>query len=185
MRLGFLMSIGILLYFLWEIISAFRRLSAFRKPLKLLRHAFLWTSKIISRSFSELDFSTSTWAKRTVDVIATSCPYLKLLVWLRANPILLDRFARRFGVHISFFSVSAAIFSYRHFSSLVLHFRYSTALKPKMKLIVLIVIGIPHMFMSGFIGGGCFGLALSIHEVFRPFLQDLDDPYRERLVFEF
>lgn len=75
--LGFLMSIGISLYFLWEIISAFGRLNAFSKPLKLLHHAFLWTSKIISRPFSELDFSTPTWAQGTVDVIAKFCPYLK------------------------------------------------------------------------------------------------------------
>lgn len=41
--------LGILRVISYE--KLFRQLSAIRKPVKILRHAFLWTSKIISRQF--------------------------------------------------------------------------------------------------------------------------------------
>jgi hypothetical protein len=186
MWLGILMSIGISLYFLWEIISAFGQLNAFRKPLKLLRHAFLWTSKIISRPFSELDFSTPTWAKGTVDIIAKWCLYLKLLVLLCANLILLDQFVRRFGVHMSFFSICAVICAVPGLFFLGFPFRIFHHTETKNELIVVVVVGILFLFVSGLIGGACcLGLALSIRQIIRPFFQDLDDPRRERLAFEF
>jgi len=106
--LGTFMGVGFSVYFLWEIISAFGQLDAFREPLKLLRHAFLWTFEFMSRPFNELDFNTPTWTKGIVDIFAKFCLYLKLLALLRANRILLDRLMRRFGVRISFFSVCAA-----------------------------------------------------------------------------
>lgn len=186
MWVGILISIRISLYFLREIISAFEQLSVFRKLLKLLRHAFLWTSKIISRPSGELDFSTSTRAKGTVDVIAKFCPYPKLLVLLRANPILVDRFVMRFGVHISFFSVCAAACSAQAFFFLGSPFLISLRTETKGELIVVIVVGILYVFMSAFIGGCyCLSLALSISEVLGPFFQDLNDPYRKRLILEF
>ena len=104
--LGILTGIGFALYPLSEIVAAFWQLSAFRKPRKLLRRAFLWTSKIISRQFNQLDFSTPTWAEGTVEIIPKYCPCLKPLIFLLCtNPIHLDRCMRRFGVHISVFSV--------------------------------------------------------------------------------
>jgi len=170
-------GIGISVYFLWEIISAFGQLNAFRKPLKLLRRAFLWTSKIMSRPFNELDFSTPTWAKGTVDIIAKFCLYPKLLALLRTNPILLDRFASRFGVHISIFSVCAVICTVPGFFFLGFPFRIFHRAETKNEHIVVIVLGILYVFTSGLLGGAfCLGLALSIREILRPFFQDLDDP---------
>jgi len=61
--LGTFMGVGFSVYILWEIISAFGQLDAFREPLKLLRHAFLWTFEFMSRPFNELDFNTPTWTK--------------------------------------------------------------------------------------------------------------------------
>jgi len=100
MWLGILMGVGFSLYFLWEMISAFLQLSAFRKPVKLLHHGFLWISKTISHQFSKLDFSTPTWAEGAVDILAKICPFVKLSVLLRTNRILLDRFVRHFGVWV-------------------------------------------------------------------------------------
>lgn len=186
MWLGIFMGIGISLYFLWEIISAFGQLNAIRKPRKLLHYAFLRTSTFISRPFSEHDFSTPAWAEGIVDVIVRFCPYLTPLVLLRANPIPLDRFVRRFGVRIFFFSVGAVMCAVPAFFFLGFPFRIFHRSETKSEHIVVMVVGILYVFISGLIGGvSCFGLALSIRELLRPFFQDLEDPYRETMAFEF
>jgi len=186
MWLGILMGVGFSLYFLWEMISAFLQLGAFRKPVELLCHGFLWISKAISRQFSKLDFSTPIWAEGAVNILTRICPFLKLSVLLRANHILLDRFVRRFGVHIFVFTFAAILCCFPTFFFLGFPFRIFHPTETKSELIVVMVVGMLYVFIAGLIGGVfCVGLALSIRQVLRPFFQDLDDPYRERMVFEF
>jgi len=56
----------------------------------------------------------------------------------------------------------------------------------KNEFIVVMVAGILYVFISGLMGGVfCLGLALCIREILRPFWQDLNDPYRQRIAFEF
>jgi hypothetical protein len=95
-----LVNIGYSLYFLREIVSAFGRLTPFRKLAKLLRRAFLWTPKTISRQFG--DFNTPTWAERALSVVTQFCQCFKTVIWFPANPTLV-RFVRCFGAHILVF----------------------------------------------------------------------------------
>ena len=63
-------------------------------------------------------------------------------------------------------------------------FRIFHRTETKSEFIAVMVPGIVFVFISGFMGGASsFGLALCIREILR--FQDLDDPYRERLTFEF
>ena len=73
-----LANIGYSLYFLREIVSAFGRLTPFRKLAKLLRRAFLWTPKTISRQFS--DFNAPTWAERALGLAAQLCQCFKTVI---------------------------------------------------------------------------------------------------------
>lgn len=107
-------------------------------------------------------------------------------VLLRANPILLDRFVRCFGVRISIFLVSAVVCAVPAFFFLGSTFRIFHLIETRRELIVVVVVEIFYVFISGLIGAVfCFGLAFSIREVLRPFFQDLDDPCREGMAFEF
>jgi hypothetical protein len=102
-----------------------------------------------------------------------------------ANPTFLDHFVRRFGVHISIFSVGAILCAVPAFFFLAFPFRIFHRTDTESGFIVLMAAGIVSLFI-GFTGGVfCFGLALSIREVLRPFFEDLDDPYRERMALEF
>ena len=66
-----LASIRSSLYLLWEIISAFGRLTLFRKLTELLYRAFLWIQKTIPRQFGY--FNTQTWPKGIVDLVTKFC----------------------------------------------------------------------------------------------------------------
>ncbi|KIM34929.1 hypothetical protein M413DRAFT_14835 [Hebeloma cylindrosporum] len=158
-------GIGFSLYYLWETVLAFGQLMVFRKLLHLLRRAFLWTSKIISHQCSEFDFSTPIWAEETVDVITK-----------------FYRFMRRFGVHISVFTIAAIICAVPAVFFLGVPFRIFHRTETKGEFIAVMVFGI---LVAGLMGGVfCVGLARSIRQVCRPFYQDLEDPYRERMLFE-
>ena len=73
-----LANIGFSLYFLREIVSAFGRLTPFRKLTKLLRRAFLWIPKTILRQFG--DFKTPAWAKRALSLLIRFCPCFKAVI---------------------------------------------------------------------------------------------------------
>jgi hypothetical protein len=71
MWLYLLASIGFSLYFLREIGSAFGDLTPFRKLTKLLRHAFLWTTKLVSLRFGGFDMLT--WAEEAGNLVTKFC----------------------------------------------------------------------------------------------------------------
>jgi len=78
----FLATIGYLLYFLWEIVSAFGRLTPFRKLTKILRRAFLWIPRTVARRFG-----APKWAEGAVDLVTKFCPFVSSSVFfaLRAK----------------------------------------------------------------------------------------------------
>jgi len=91
--------------FLREIVLAFGRLTPFRKLNRLLRHAFLWTTKTILRQFG--DFNTPMWAERALSLVTRICPCFKAVIWFPANPTFLVQFVRCFGAHMLVFMVAA------------------------------------------------------------------------------
>ena len=97
-----------------------------------------------------------------------------------------DRFARCFGVHISFFSVCTVRCAVPGFFFLAFEFRTFHHTETKNELIVVVVVEILFVFVLGLIGGICYlGPALSIRQIIHPFFQDLDDACHKRLAFEF
>ena len=186
-----LASIRCSFYFLQEIISAFGRLTLFRKLTKLLRHAFLWTPKTISRQFG--DFNTPTWAERALSLVTQFCQCFKAVFWFPAHPTFLVRFVRHFGAHILGFVAATVVCAIVAFVFLGLLFRLfydrDYIHDPKdaeLGLVRFILRMIFYGSISAFYGVvACIGIVLCIRQVHRPFSQDLEDLSRDKLVLEF
>ncbi|KIM49829.1 hypothetical protein M413DRAFT_116606 [Hebeloma cylindrosporum] len=162
-----LAGIGYSLYFIREIVSAFGRLTPFRKLARLLRHAFLWIPKTISRQFN-----TPTWAEAVLE------PVHKFF-----------RFVRCFIAHILFFMVATVVWA--NVAVICLGFPFRTLSDPGNKDPGLVWIYLFRFCMIFLMPGSvlcglaaCIGIIFSIRQVLRPFLQDLDDIYRQKLFLE-
>ena len=179
-----LANIGCSLYFLREIVSAFGRLTPFRKLTKLLRLAFLWIPKTTSRQFD--DFNVPAWAERAFSLVTKFCPCFKALSWFPAHSTFLVRFVRRFGVHILVFMVATVVCAIVAFFFLGFPFHESDPKDAELGLVWFILRMILIVPISTFNGvAACIGIVLCIRQVLRPFSQDLDDLSRGKLVLEF